>query len=52
MTVDEERVLHVDCVGGHSGWLVLRTLWVSERSLYSRHSLILSQCRDLRMVVI
>ena len=31
-----------------SGWLVIRTLWVSDRSLYSMRSLILSQCRDLR----
>ena len=35
-----------------SGWLVIRTLWVSDRSLYSMRSLILSQCRDLRMGVI
>jgi len=33
------------------GWLVVRTLMVSERSLYSMRSFIFSQCRDQRMGV-
>jgi len=32
-------------------WLVVR-MRMSERSLYSMHLLILSQCRDLRMGVV
>jgi len=44
VTTDEKWVL--------SGWLLVRTLQVSDMSLYSMHSLILSQCKYLRMDVI
>jgi len=33
------------------GWVVVRTLEVSERTLYSMRSVIFSQWRDCRMVV-
>ena len=35
----------------YEGWVVVRTLQVSERSLYSMRSFIFSQCRDRRMGV-
>jgi len=55
VTADEERVLPVDwteiILSNYSGWLLVRTLSVSE-SWYSVPSLILSQYKDLRMGVI
>jgi len=55
VTKDEEQVLP----GGwtvmrfcrYEGWVVVRTLYVSERSLYSMRSVIFNQCRDRRMGV-
>jgi len=35
----------------YEGLVVVRTLYVSERSLYSMHSFIFSQCRDRRIGV-
>jgi len=35
----------------YEGWVVVRTLYVSERSLYSMRSFIVSQCRDRMMGV-
>jgi len=35
----------------YEGWVVVITLYVSERSLYSMRSVIFSQCRDRRMGV-
>jgi len=56
LTRDEERVLR----GGwtemrwwrYGGWVVVRTLQVSERSLYSMRSVILSQWRERKTGVI
>jgi len=36
----------------YGGWVVVRTLYVSERSLYTMRSVILSQWRERRMAVI
>jgi len=35
----------------YEGWVFVRTLSVSERSLYSMRSVIFNQCRDRRMGV-
>jgi len=34
------------------GWVVVRTLWISDRSLYSIRSVILSQWSECKMGVI
>jgi len=36
----------------YEGWVVVRTLYVNDRSLYSMRSVILSQCREPRMGVV
>ena len=35
----------------YGGWAVVRTLWVSERSLYSVRSVAVSQCRERKIWV-
>jgi len=55
VTKDEERVLRegwmVMMLCRYEGLVVVRTLKVSERSLYSMCSVIFNQCRDRRMEV-
>jgi len=41
-----------DCVGSQVGRLVVRTFQVSERSLYSMRSIILSHRKELRIGMI
>ena len=56
VTTDEERVLQGRWtemrLRMYGGWVVVRTLSVSGRSLYSMRSVILSQCRERRLGVI
>jgi len=46
-TLNRDEVMKV-----RSNWVIVRTLWVSERSLYLMCSVILSQWRERRMGVI